>query len=400
MTTPVTVEQLQEIHQRISGGPWTTEHGKDFSGKNWLVGFGQCTEGESWYVTTDGVRASETNGADAKDDATGLADLRNLLPSLIALAETLESQHGEEECPGLEECLICRGEAGEALVSMQSTMDQAITENVTLAEERDMLEGLVENLRAADKINSTTIEGLQAERDRSKEEIEQVAEFPPVNAGSQVLIADLRAQLTAQASELEALRRVAEAAEGLPWSDGPDKFAIVGNTGDLSGGPLRFKLRAALDALKPSEILTACAVRGDTIHARKASERVAVCGEENVTVTEAPFQPESAWSCKRCRKSLKPSEPGNACTSCKWNSDAGEAHSATSHCENATAGMYALYPHASDACSGYGEPGRQGESPLRRLCRLCQGAGSIMTGSEPGACNTEEVCPLCKGDDQ
>lgn len=53
---------------------------KDFDGSNWLIAsFGDDQDGNSWYVTTDGVHASElpdySEGADS--DAKLIADLLN-----------------------------------------------------------------------------------------------------------------------------------------------------------------------------------------------------------------------------------------------------------------------------------------------------------------------------------
>jgi hypothetical protein len=51
-------------------------------------------------------------------------------------------------------------------------------------------------------------------------------------------------------------------------------------------------------------LLTACSVRGDTVHARRPDSRDAVCGVPNINVADDPFDRTSAWSCKRCLAAL------------------------------------------------------------------------------------------------
>ena len=56
-------------------------------------------------------------------------------------------------------------------------------------------------------------------------------------------------------------------------------------------------------------MLTACSVRGDTIHARRFGERATLCSETNVNVTAFPFLPSSVWACKRCLSVLATEAP-------------------------------------------------------------------------------------------
>ncbi len=89
------------------------------------------------------------------------------------LEEKLSTLHGESACPGSDECLICRGEASEALASMQSTMDQAIDQSVRSEEKSERRAASVRSLGYSIDECCDKIEGLQdklqaAERERDK----------------------------------------------------------------------------------------------------------------------------------------------------------------------------------------------------------------------------------------
>lgn len=81
----ITEGELDAIEKRANEaqvGPWKTDAMKNV-GENWLVAtFGQDSDGD-WIVTTDGLRASRSNGATAKDDATFCAHAREDVPRLV-----------------------------------------------------------------------------------------------------------------------------------------------------------------------------------------------------------------------------------------------------------------------------------------------------------------------------
>lgn len=80
------IAALERLHAEATPGPWIVEIGP-YSGRNWMVGFGNCgKDGEDYSVTTDGLHASDTNGATAGDDCRLVAAMRNALPALMALA--------------------------------------------------------------------------------------------------------------------------------------------------------------------------------------------------------------------------------------------------------------------------------------------------------------------------
>lgn len=58
--------------------------------------------------------------------------------------------------------------------------------------------------------------------------------------------------------------------------------------------------------------LIACSVRGDTDHARYSRNRISLCGEENVSLINEPFDCKSAFSCKKCRRILEKIERAGA----------------------------------------------------------------------------------------
>lgn len=76
--------RLIELNETLTTGPWKADIEKN-TGNNWLVAgtFGNSSiDGKDYILTTDHVHASEVQG-DAKTDAEGLAELRNLLPRII-----------------------------------------------------------------------------------------------------------------------------------------------------------------------------------------------------------------------------------------------------------------------------------------------------------------------------
>ena len=81
----ISVPGLRRLLENASPAPWLRT--EEFTGQNWLVGFGQDYNGITQHITTDGLHASDMNGADAKDDAEMLVALRNAAPALLRLAE-------------------------------------------------------------------------------------------------------------------------------------------------------------------------------------------------------------------------------------------------------------------------------------------------------------------------
>ena len=79
-------QQLQELHRNAETIPWKVEVGKEFSGSNWLLGsFGiDGDDDHHVFLTTDRVHASECSGEGATADATLCAEVRNLLPQIVA----------------------------------------------------------------------------------------------------------------------------------------------------------------------------------------------------------------------------------------------------------------------------------------------------------------------------
>ena len=83
----IDLAELRRLHEAATPWPWIIETGP-YSGRNWLVGFGNCgADGEDYSVTTDGLHASDCNGATAGDDCRLTAAARNALPALLRLAE-------------------------------------------------------------------------------------------------------------------------------------------------------------------------------------------------------------------------------------------------------------------------------------------------------------------------
>ncbi len=85
---PLTEEYLlavEERTRRAMTGPWLAV-AKDL-GENWSVAHWNCGADyditEQWAVTTDHVHASETNGADGKDNAIFIAHARTDVPLLL-----------------------------------------------------------------------------------------------------------------------------------------------------------------------------------------------------------------------------------------------------------------------------------------------------------------------------
>lgn len=81
----ITDGELDAIEKRANDaqvGPWKTDNMKNV-GENWLVAtFGSDSDGD-WIVTTDNLRASQSNGATAKDDAVFVAAAREDVPRLV-----------------------------------------------------------------------------------------------------------------------------------------------------------------------------------------------------------------------------------------------------------------------------------------------------------------------------
>ena len=86
----ILLDRLKYLHDSLSTGPWKADINENI-GKNWLVatmGYSNIDE-QTYILTTKNVRASELDG-DAKTDAEGLAELRNLLPRLIEALDMRE----------------------------------------------------------------------------------------------------------------------------------------------------------------------------------------------------------------------------------------------------------------------------------------------------------------------
>lgn len=66
----------------LSSGPWKVEcveAGKIFTGENWMIAnLGEDHLGRSWYITTDGVRASQAT-SEPEADAKAIVEWRNSL---------------------------------------------------------------------------------------------------------------------------------------------------------------------------------------------------------------------------------------------------------------------------------------------------------------------------------
>lgn len=83
-----------ECHSLKHFVPWRADTLDKF-GENWPIGTVKRivinlghSDDEDWCVSTDGVRASQMNGATAQDDAKAIAALHN---SWIELCEALEA---------------------------------------------------------------------------------------------------------------------------------------------------------------------------------------------------------------------------------------------------------------------------------------------------------------------
>lgn len=97
----MTEDELKEIEDRLRaasthrGRPWIATCEDDWA-DNWLVcslGASNEGEGKNWYVTTDGVHASELRGdaaADAVFIAHAPADVRALLKEVRRLQGEVE----------------------------------------------------------------------------------------------------------------------------------------------------------------------------------------------------------------------------------------------------------------------------------------------------------------------
>lgn len=80
-------EDLQEIETRLRRaqvGPWIADTVAKV-GEGWplLFTLGDDSAGRKWVVQTNGVRASETNGATPEDDALFVAACRTDVPALL-----------------------------------------------------------------------------------------------------------------------------------------------------------------------------------------------------------------------------------------------------------------------------------------------------------------------------
>ncbi len=79
------LDRLVEINEKLTAGPWKADTTENL-GENWCIcsSMGRSSIDDKDYIlTTDRVRASQVEG-DSKTDAEGLAELRNLLPRIIA----------------------------------------------------------------------------------------------------------------------------------------------------------------------------------------------------------------------------------------------------------------------------------------------------------------------------
>lgn len=92
MSTQVDITEARRIHEAAQCGTWIVERSPEGpSGRNWLIAsFGTCPEDMmTVHVTTENLRASETNGADADDDARAIAHYHNTYAALLDEVERL-----------------------------------------------------------------------------------------------------------------------------------------------------------------------------------------------------------------------------------------------------------------------------------------------------------------------
>lgn len=86
----ILLDRLRDLHDTLSTGPWKADINENI-GENWLIatmGYSNLDE-QTYILTSDRVRASEMDG-DAKTDAEGLAELRNMLPRIIEALEHIK----------------------------------------------------------------------------------------------------------------------------------------------------------------------------------------------------------------------------------------------------------------------------------------------------------------------
>lgn len=87
-------KDLSDIEARAKSaqtGPWVARKATDLEG--WPCAFttGEDDDGNRWVVETDGVPASQTNGATAEDDARFVAHARQDVPALVAEVRRLRA---------------------------------------------------------------------------------------------------------------------------------------------------------------------------------------------------------------------------------------------------------------------------------------------------------------------
>jgi hypothetical protein len=83
-TRAALLARLVELERGAETGPWKVEHGAAFSGDNWLLASFGSDSDLNVYLTTDRVHASECSGEGALADAQFCAEIRNLMPRIIA----------------------------------------------------------------------------------------------------------------------------------------------------------------------------------------------------------------------------------------------------------------------------------------------------------------------------
>jgi len=134
------VARYQELHKQASNGPWTWELG--MSGQNWpICNVGAGDTGETYWVTTDNVRASEVNSSGPQVDAEFIALSRNLAQPLL-------------DAWGLRKILIAKivelnshtqqwDDINDAVTSIKAQRDALAAENKKLATEVRRLRALI-----------------------------------------------------------------------------------------------------------------------------------------------------------------------------------------------------------------------------------------------------------------
>jgi hypothetical protein len=88
----LTIAELREIGKKMTREPWKVDVSENF-GNDWPITTGTSSiDGKVYHVCTDNLRASQIagNDYDAKTDAEGIAQMRNLWDSLLDRLEAAE----------------------------------------------------------------------------------------------------------------------------------------------------------------------------------------------------------------------------------------------------------------------------------------------------------------------